>query len=64
MTVTVAYHIWTRVEPAAVRLVEFASVEEAKGASLPEHLVTAFIFEDGGHYSRGPTSEWVYTDYS
>jgi hypothetical protein len=64
MPVTVAYHTWTRTEPATVQLVEFTSVEEAKVAPLPKHMVAAFIFKDDGHYSRGPTSDWVYTCYS
>lgn len=64
MPVTVAYHTWTRVEPATVQLVEFPTVADAKSAPMPEHLVAAFIFEDGGYYSRGSTSDWVYTDYS
>lgn len=64
MSVTVAYHIWTRVEPATVQLVEFGSVEQAKRAPLPENTVAAFIFKDGGYYSRGLKSDWTYTDQS
>lgn len=64
MPVTVAYHTWTRGEPARVQLVEFPSVADAKRAPMPENLVTAFIFEGGGYYSRGSNSDWVYTDYS